>query len=187
MSQNGPRKVDQEQPKSFPRSHIGLGCHAVFEVSFQLPAVFDPPVLLGTGGRVTSEQCGECHGTDHVEGRDRARTAPPASLRRAPPTQRPSSAREGVVASDNATRGETRNRRGGTDVRSTRLLVSIVAAVTTLGVWAPAAAASHNADEHSPNAVRFENIPRSSEFRWGDPRWARASNPIWRSPATTRS
>jgi hypothetical protein len=54
-------------------------------------------------------------------------------------------------------------------VRRPRLLVSTVAAVTMLGVWAPPAAGSHNADEHSPNAVRFENIPRSSEFRFGDP------------------
>jgi len=54
-------------------------------------------------------------------------------------------------------------------VRRARLLVLAIAVLTVLGVWAPGAAASHNADQHSPNAVHFKNIPRSSEFRFGNP------------------
>jgi hypothetical protein len=48
-------------------------------------------------------------------------------------------------------------------------VILAVAAATLIGVWAPPATASHNADEHSPGSVRLANIPRSSTFRDGDP------------------
>jgi hypothetical protein len=52
-----------------------------------------------------------------------------------------------------------------------RLRLLCIAAVSVLvtGIWAAPAHATHNQDQHSPQANALANIPRSSDFRWNDP------------------
>jgi hypothetical protein len=50
-----------------------------------------------------------------------------------------------------------------------RLSVLVVSAVVVAGMWAGPAQATHDQDQHSPQAMALANIPRSSDFRWNDP------------------
>ena len=53
--------------------------------------------------------------------------------------------------------------------RPWRLSLLAVSAVVVVGMWAAPAQATHNQDQHSPQAKALANIPRSSDFRWNDP------------------
>jgi hypothetical protein len=52
-------------------------------------------------------------------------------------------------------------------MKRTRATLSVVATALLVATWSPAASASHNADDHSPNARLLANIPRSSETALG--------------------
>ena len=58
--------------------------------------------------------------------------------------------------------------------RPWRLSFLAVSAVVVAGMWAAPAQATHNQDQHSPQAKALANIPRSSDFRWNDPARGRA-------------
>src|SRR6266511_3512436 len=59
--------------------------------------------------------------------------------------------------------------RGSMRGRPWRLSLLAVSAVVVAGMWAAPAQATHNQDQHSPQAMALANIPRSSDFRWNDP------------------
>ncbi len=50
-----------------------------------------------------------------------------------------------------------------------RFLLPVLTVLVLVGAWAAPAGATHNADQHSPQATHLANIPRSSDFRWNDP------------------
>ncbi len=54
-------------------------------------------------------------------------------------------------------------------MRKTSALLAIPVAAVLVATWSPVASASHNADDHSPNARLLANIPRSSETALGGP------------------
>ena len=61
--------------------------------------------------------------------------------------------------------------------RPWRLSLLAVSAVVAAGMWAAPAQATHNQDQHSPQATALANIPRSSDFRWNDPARACSLSP----------
>lgn len=59
-------------------------------------------------------------------------------------------------------------------MRRTRLTLVVLAVLAVVLAMAPSAGATHNADQHSPQAKALANIPRSSDFQFNDPTRARA-------------